>query len=264
MYGNLIGDIVGSTFESENHRSKYFEFFRSDCRFTDDSVIIYSIYNLLNQYNSSEDFLVESPSTIAIKLKSLLLPFLNRGFGNLMYSWLTTNNLSPFHSSGNGSLLRVFPVFKYTIDKSMSTVQSVSLLNNVLAINYLEPNNDTILLFEVLKNVYESGSLEQKLSIINKSLNNLIENRKVPNILSELPNDLTSSTALYVSLLAISQSNSFEDSLRTVISYGGDSDTFATITGGISELIWDIPEEFKNSIHKFIRAFDKELFININ
>ena len=38
MWGAIIGDIIGSTFESENNRTRYFELFRKNARFTDDTV----------------------------------------------------------------------------------------------------------------------------------------------------------------------------------------------------------------------------------
>ena len=39
MHGALIGDIVGSRFEFDNHRSKDFELFTDACEATDDSVM---------------------------------------------------------------------------------------------------------------------------------------------------------------------------------------------------------------------------------
>lgn len=37
MIGVIIGDIVGSRFEFNNHRNKVFELFSKDCFVTDDS-----------------------------------------------------------------------------------------------------------------------------------------------------------------------------------------------------------------------------------
>jgi ADP-ribosylglycohydrolase len=38
MFGAIIGDIVGSRFEFNNHRSKNFDLIHNDCFFTDDTV----------------------------------------------------------------------------------------------------------------------------------------------------------------------------------------------------------------------------------
>ncbi len=40
MIGAILGDIVGSRFELNNHKSKQFELFHRHCRFTDDSVMM--------------------------------------------------------------------------------------------------------------------------------------------------------------------------------------------------------------------------------
>jgi ADP-ribosylglycohydrolase len=39
MLGAIIGDIVGSVYEFDNHRSKDFPLFREDSKFTDDTIL---------------------------------------------------------------------------------------------------------------------------------------------------------------------------------------------------------------------------------
>ena len=39
MLGAIIGDIAGSRFEFNNHRSKNFELFTEDCFITDDTIM---------------------------------------------------------------------------------------------------------------------------------------------------------------------------------------------------------------------------------
>jgi type I restriction enzyme M protein len=43
MLGAIIGDIVGSRFEFDNHRSKDFELFADGCFHTDDSIMTLAI-----------------------------------------------------------------------------------------------------------------------------------------------------------------------------------------------------------------------------
>ena len=47
MIGAIIGDIVGSRFEFNNHRSKVFELFSKDCFVTDDSIMTLAIAQAL-------------------------------------------------------------------------------------------------------------------------------------------------------------------------------------------------------------------------
>ena len=54
MIGAVIGDIVGSRFEWNNHRSKKFDFYHKDCFATDDSIMTISIAKALLE--SKKDF----------------------------------------------------------------------------------------------------------------------------------------------------------------------------------------------------------------
>ena len=47
MTGAIIGDIVGSRFEFDNHKSKEFELFSSECDFTDDFVMTLAVAKAL-------------------------------------------------------------------------------------------------------------------------------------------------------------------------------------------------------------------------
>ena len=64
MIGAIIGDVVGSRFEWNNHRSRDFELFHADCRCTDDSDTIAVMKALsinaalLNRSNSVKTFVV--------------------------------------------------------------------------------------------------------------------------------------------------------------------------------------------------------------
>ena len=54
MIGALIGDIAGSRFEWNNHRSRAFEFFSPECRCTDDSIMSVAVARALLE--SAPDF----------------------------------------------------------------------------------------------------------------------------------------------------------------------------------------------------------------
>lgn len=48
-------------------------------------------------------------------------------------------------------------------------------------------------------------------------------------------------------IIAFLESADFEDVIRNAISLGGDSDTFAAITGCIAEATYSVPREIRNS-----------------
>ena len=47
MLGAIVGDIVGSRFEFNNHRSKEFDFFAEGCFATDDSIMSLAVAKAL-------------------------------------------------------------------------------------------------------------------------------------------------------------------------------------------------------------------------
>lgn len=49
MIGAIIGDIVGSRFEWNNHRSKEFKLFTTECFATDDSIMTFAVYSAYRQ-----------------------------------------------------------------------------------------------------------------------------------------------------------------------------------------------------------------------
>ncbi len=59
MIGAIIGDIVGSRFEFDNHKSKDFELFTDECFVTDDSIMTLAVAKALMEteraFKSSDD-----------------------------------------------------------------------------------------------------------------------------------------------------------------------------------------------------------------
>jgi ADP-ribosylglycohydrolase len=66
MIGAIIGDIVGSRFEWDNHKSKDFDFLTHKCFFTDDSVMSLAVCDALMcakpDYSDLSEKAVESTS----------------------------------------------------------------------------------------------------------------------------------------------------------------------------------------------------------
>ena len=51
MIGAIIGDIVGSRFEFNNHKSKDFSLFSTECSYTDDSVMTLALGDAILRCN---------------------------------------------------------------------------------------------------------------------------------------------------------------------------------------------------------------------
>ena len=57
MIGALIGDMIGSRFEFNNHKSKEFELFTEGCRVTDDSIMTLAVAKAIMKTEK----IIESP-----------------------------------------------------------------------------------------------------------------------------------------------------------------------------------------------------------
>ena len=106
MLGAIIGDVVGSRFEWNNHRSKDFELFTDECFPTDDSImslaVAKSIIDCNGNYKKLHDVVIKNMVSIGRKYPDC-------GFGGHFYQWLFSSNPQPYNSFGNGAAMRVSP-----------------------------------------------------------------------------------------------------------------------------------------------------------
>src|SRR4051794_11428339 len=119
MIGAIIGDIVGSRFEFNNHRNKEFEFFAEDCRVTDDSIMTLAIAKALMETKKviqpSSDRSVDDCKEVLDSMSITYMQHMGRkypncGFGGMFSRWIFTENPEPYNSFGNGAAMRISPV----------------------------------------------------------------------------------------------------------------------------------------------------------
>jgi ADP-ribosylglycohydrolase len=121
MIGAIIGDIVGSRFEFNNHRKKEFELFTEDCEVTDDSIMTLSIAKAIMEteriikpsigrydYDSEYGSLLEKMSIKYMQKIGRKYP--HCGYGGMFGQWVFSRNPEPYNSFGNGAAMRISPV----------------------------------------------------------------------------------------------------------------------------------------------------------
>ena len=205
MIGAIIGDIVGSCFEFNNHKSKEFELFNVDCEVTDDSITNKIVNPIINHDKNSDYYSMIESMTIRY-MQEIGRKYPNCGYGGMFYHWVFSSNPKPYNSFGNGAAMRISPVGFVA-----RTEDEVCKLSKV--ITSTTHNHD-----EGIK-----GAEATAVAIF-------MARRQ-----ETVPQAIT----------AFLESNSFEDAIRTVISIGGDSDTLAAITGSIAEAYYGVPEQIK-------------------
>ena len=101
MLGAIIGDIVGSVYEFDNIKTKDFELFKPDCRFTDDTVMTCAVAEAIMNGGSEKDFI------LSMKKYGRMYP--HAGYGGRFRVWLRSKDSEPYNSFGNGSAMLVSP-----------------------------------------------------------------------------------------------------------------------------------------------------------
>lgn len=271
MFGAIIGDIVGSTFENENHRSPFFELFRKDARFTDDTVCTTAVADILERYYPDQ----LTHDNISNCLRLWCCSYLNRGFGSIFQQWISNGVNKPYNSYGNGSLMRISPVAYFGVKNNIAKEETLELAKKITEVTHNHPDAlqavkcYTDILYDLLqykKNHMQSMPLEEaKQSIANKMIEYGYE---TPLVIKKyrvlLDFDLTAKMSLSVAVSAILETTNFDDVLYQVVSVGGDSDTYAAIAGAIAEALYGVPEEHKQAMKPYFREYDKDILQIMN
>ena len=110
MIGAILGDVVGSRFEFDNHKSKDFKLFDKECIFTDDSVMTLAIAKTLLQYEGKIEDLDAFKKELVRTMHEVGRRYPLCGYGGRFRKWMLYNHKEPYNSYGNGSAMRVSPV----------------------------------------------------------------------------------------------------------------------------------------------------------
>lgn len=241
MLGAIIGDIVGSVYEWNNHRSKDFELFAENCDFTDDTVMTLAIAEGLMNGGSADDY--------AIAMHELGRAYPGRGYGGRFLEWLLEDNPQPYNSYGNGSAMRVAAAAWAfdTLDETEAAARETALPthNHPEGVKGAQAAAAAIFLAR-------TGCSRQEIReyIENKYKYNL--RRSLDEIRPVYLFNETCQETVPEAIIAFLESDSFEDAIRCAVSLGGDTDTLTAITGSIAEAAYGIPEDIRQTARSFL------------
>ncbi|MEN0658090.1 ADP-ribosylglycohydrolase family protein [Caldifermentibacillus hisashii] len=248
MIGAIIGDIVGSRFEFNNHRSKNFELFTKDCHVTDDSIMTLAIAkaimeteriikpSLADNYENGYYSLLEEMSVRYMREIGRKYP--DCGYGDRFKQWVFCTNPEPYNSFGNGAAMRISPVG--FIARTESEACKLSGIVTGVTHNHeegLKGAEATAVAIFMAWNGCTKSEIRNKINSSYYPLNFTIDGIRDSYQFNE-----TCQETVPQAIAAFLESGSFEDAIRTAISVGGDSDTLAAITGSIAEAYYGVPE----------------------
>lgn len=229
MIGAIVGDISGSVFEGDNHRSKDFYFFDRNSHFTDDSVLTFATAKvLLDGGDYSHTY------------QTFARAYPDRGYGGGFRKWIWQESPQPYNSFGNGSAMRVAPVgFAFS---DLETTLAEAKRSAEVTHNHPEGiKGAQSVALAIWMARHGEGKAAIRQAIVQNFGYDLSRDcdfiRKVNGF------DATCQGSVPEAITCFLESTDFEDCIRLAISIGGDSDTIACIAGGIAQAYYkSIPE----------------------
>jgi len=264
MLGAIIGDIVGSRFEWNNHKDKEFELFREDCRMTDDSIMTLAVAKALMEtekaMESGAEGQVRNREYYAL-LEKFSIQYMQEfgrrypdcGFSRAFYQWIISDYPQPYNSFGNGAAMRISPVAY--VGRTEKEIQDLSETVTGVSHNHAEGLKGAE---ATATAIFMAGRGASKDDIRNKITNNYYSlDFTLDGIRDSYRFTTDCQATVPQAIEAYLESTSFEDAIRNAVSLGGDSDTLAAIAGAIAEAHYGIPEDIKK---RALSYFDERLF----
>ncbi len=245
MLGAIIGDMVGSIYEFDNHRSKNFPFFSGRCYPTDDSIMTIALAKAILE----NDGKVEGLSEKAVEwMQKIGQQYPNCGYGGRFRRWMYDDDPHPYRSYGNGAAMRVSACG--LTGNSMEEVKQLSYAVTAVTHDHPEGIKGAEAAACAIFLARTGRSKDEIRAIIEDNYYHL--DFKLNEIQTTYEFNETCQETGPQAIEAFFESTSFEDAIRNAISIGGDSDTLAAITGSIAEAFYGIPEDLcKQAIRQF-------------
>lgn len=246
LMGAIIGDIVGSPYEFMSLKLKKFPLFNNYCRFTDDTVMTCAIAQSLIDCNG--DYTNLDKITIVNMHEIGKHYYKTAGYGGMFYDWLISGSVKPYNSFGNGSAMRISAI-PY-VAKSLEEVKKLTKKVTEITHNHPEGIKGAEATAVAEWMALNGNSKEEIRKYIDENYypmnydeNDLFENYKFEGSCQE-----TVPQCIFAFLV----SKSYEDAIRKVISWGGDTDTMGAITGGIAGAYYGVPKEIEKQGLKYL------------
>jgi ADP-ribosylglycohydrolase len=259
VIGAMIGDIAGSGYEWNNIKHMPDRLIRGADKFTDDTVLTYAaalgIIEGMKKIGRSawmNDAAMQSvvEREIALSLRQFGQKYPHAGYGGAFREWLQQETLEPYGSWGNGSAMRASFAGWYA-----NSLEEAELLGKVSARFTHGHENGIKGAVAVAGCIYLLRAGQGK-DEIRRYASRLYDKLSDPdftldNVRPEYRFDVSCEGSVPHAIEAFLESDSFEETLKSAISIGGDSDTIAAIAGSLAEACYPVPADM------FSRAWDK-------
>ena len=246
MIGAIIGDIAGSRFEWDNHRSKDFELFTPKCFATDDSIMSLAVAEALMR--ARPDFSDLSAQAVRC-MQEVGRPYPDCGYGGRFLGWMYADDPQPYHSFGNGAAMRVSAcgLAAKSVEEAKALSRAVTIVSHdhPEGLKGAEATAVAIYMGKSGAPMADIRACMEGYYALDFTLDAIRETYRF---------NETCQQTVPQALEAFFESTGFEDAIRNAISIGGDSDTVAAITGGVAGAYYGVPEALSRAARGYLDA----------
>lgn len=232
MYGGVFGDLAGSTHEYNQHqqisRINEEQLIKENSFYSDDTILTIAILDAYLNDKNYEYYLKEYANTY-MDYKPNFTPYFKNAFSPNFIKWV--KGKVPGNSTGNGAMMRISPI-GYLCETEQELRENVkkATIPSHNSIEAIECAEIVVMIIFLSRKGYTKEEIINKLNL----KYSYIPFKKFNTTCYETINNC---------LYALFTSNGFKESIRTVISYGGDTDTNACIVGSMAEAMYGIDDE---------------------
>ena len=248
MWGAVIGDLAGSIYEFEQIKQvkeiNTEEIIPQKAFFSDDTILTMAIAEAI-QTDKDYEKALKKYGNLYKDYKPDCEPYFQTIFSPGFSKWCNSNEIGT--SAGNGAMMRISPVGYCFNDenevKKNAKLATIPSHNSKEAIEYATL---TALIIFYSKQKMSKDEIIRKLNIN-------------PKYKPFEKFNYTCSQTFDNCAYALFNSNSFEESIKTVLSFGGDTDTNACIVGSMAEAMYGV----SSLLIEKAKAYIPNSFINI-
>lgn len=250
MLGAIIGDIVGSVWEFHRIRTKHFQLFGEKNGITDDSILTVAVADALLHDRDPAEALRDW----ARKVK----PGRHvAGYGKRFINWVAAPTVQPpYGSFGNGGAMRVSPAafLATSLEDCLDKARRVTEVTH----NHPEGMKGALATAHAIW-LARQGEPAAAIRLAIAETYGYDMSRTVDEIRAVHVYNETAAGCVPEALTCALEATDFEDAIRNAVSLGGDSDTLASIAGGVAEALYGIPQDIVKRAWTFIPPEMREL-----
>ena len=239
LMGAIAGDVIGSAYEASGEKRGDVALITPYSKFTDDTVMTCAV---------AEGILLERPFAQSMRRWGRRYPM--RGYGQSFERWLQDDAAEPYGSYGNGGAMRASAIGLCC--PTLEDVMAMAAGSAECTHNHpegIKGAQATALAVWLARNKTTKGDIKKEI----KSRIGYELSRPLATIRPEYKWSAAAQDSVPEAIQCFLEAENYEETLRNVLSLGGDADTMGAIAGGIAAAYWDgVPLEIVTQVEPLL------------